>query len=167
MPAALLTLREPLDRDKQAIEDMVAEFEQAQSPHDGGFWTDGAFDFTQWLAESKATRTHPQPGFVPAVQYVSFDESGKAMGFLSLRLELNEYLLNFGGHIGYSIRPGERRKGYAIEQLIQGIKHAHDLGLDRLLLTCHKTNGGSRRTIMKCGGVLEDVRGSIERYWIG
>ncbi len=52
---------------------------------------------------------------VPSIQFVSFDDVGRALGFLNLRLRLNEGLQNYAGHIGYSIRPSERGKGYAKE----------------------------------------------------
>lgn len=161
-----LILRTPTLNDKSAILEMVQEFEASASAHDGGFWEDGKFDYEQWLNESIKTQTNPQAGWVRAIQYVSFTENGTALGFLSLRLELNDYLLNEGGHIGYSIRPSQRQKGYAKEQLRQGLVKAHEAGISPVLVTCMDTNEASRRTILANGGMLEDVRNNVERYWI-
>lgn len=93
------------------------------------------------------------------------------VGRASIRHELNDFLLNFGGHIGYAVRPAFRRLGYASSILRQSIALAGELGLSKVLLTCDDHNLGSARVIESAGGVLEDVRlGSdgIEkrRYWI-
>ena len=95
-----------------------------------------------------------------------FDESGHALGFLNLRLRLNEGLLNYAGHIGYSIRPSERGKGYAKEALRQGLQVAKEKNIKRALVTCSTENPASRAVILTNGGALEDVRGGKERYWI-
>ena len=105
-------------------------------------------------------------GFVPYIQYVSFDERGQAVGFLNLRLRLNDFLLNKGGHIGYSIRPSQRGKGFAKKQLHQGLQEAISKNISRILVTCSQENEASRRTILASGGVLEDIREGTERYWI-
>ena len=42
---------------------------------------------------------------------------GRLIGMIDIRHRLNDYLLNFGGHIGYSIRKSERQQGYATEML--------------------------------------------------
>jgi len=103
---------------------------------------------------------------VPSIQFVLFDESGHALGFLNLRLRLNEGLLNYAGHIGYSIRPSERGKGYAKEALRQGLQVAKSKISKRALVTCDSDNAASRAVILTNGGALEDVRGGKERYWI-
>ncbi|MFD0704189.1 GNAT family N-acetyltransferase [Alloscardovia venturai] len=121
-----MILREPTVADKAAIEQMVADFEQENSAHDGGMWESGKFNFEQWLAMCEQSRMNPPEGFVPAVEFVSFKD-GKAIGVLNVRLKLNEHLLNYGGHIGYGIRPSERRKGYAKEQLALGLESAVSL----------------------------------------
>ncbi len=91
---------------------------------------------------------------------------GRALGFLHLRLRLNENLLKQGGHIGYSIRPTERRKGYAKEQLRLGLLEAKKKNITKALVTCHDDNEGSRKVILANGGQLEDVLDAVERYWI-
>ena len=101
------------------------------------------------------------------IQLVSFDEAGQALGFLNLRLRLNDYLLEKGGHIGYSIRPSERGKGYAKESLRQGLQIAKEKNIHRVLVTCSIKNLASQAVILANGGQLEDIRHETERYWIG
>ena len=91
---------------------------------------------------------------------------GQALGFLNLRLRLNDYLLEKGGHIGYSIRPSERGKGYAKESLRQGLQVAKDKNIHRALVTCSIKNPASRAVILANGGQLEDIRHETERYWV-
>ena len=79
----------------------------------------------------------------------------KIIGFIDLRLELNDYLRNFGGHIGYSIRPIERRKGYNKINLYLCLLEAQKNGLDEVLITCADYNDGSRNSIKSFDGVLE------------
>nr|WP_245335184.1 GNAT family N-acetyltransferase [Streptococcus oricebi] len=147
--------------------DMVAEFRAAKSPDDGFF---GAQDFVyeDWLAEIQAAEVGLglRDGFVPYIQFVAFDQKGKALGFLNLRLRLNKALLERGGHIGYSIRPSERGKGYAKEALRQGLRQASQKNIKSVLVTCSPDNEASRRTILANGGIYEDTRAGGERYWI-
>ena len=64
-------------------------------------------------------------------------------------------MLNFGGHIGYGIRPTERRKGYNKINLYLGIIEAKKLGLDKVMLDCDVNNIGSDKTLKALGGTLE------------
>lgn len=163
-----MDLRRPRPEDKAAILEMMAEFEKADAAHDGGFWTSENFSYEDWLAYNlDCERGLNLPsGFVPAIQFVSFDEEGRALGFLHLRLRLNEFLRAQGGHIGYSIRPSERGKGHAKEQLALGLAEAMKKNIRSILLTCHDDNPASRSVILANGGVLEDIRHHFERYWI-
>ena len=163
-----MILRRPSQTDKEAILEMMAEFEREQSAHDGGFWNPDNFVYEEWLEENiqaEAGLNIPE-NWVPAIQLVSFDEADHTLGFLNLRLRLNDYLLEKGGHIGYSIRPSERGKGYAKESLRQGLQVAKDKNIQRALVTCSIKNPASRAVILANGGQLEDIRHETERYWI-
>ena len=163
-----MILRRPSQTDKETILEMIAEFEREKSAHDGGFWNPDNFVYEEWLEENlqaEAGLNIPE-NWVPAIQLVSFDEAGQALGFLNLRLRLNDYLLEKGGHIGYSIRPSERGKGYAKEALRQGLQVAKEKNIKRALVTCSTENPASRAVILANGGQLEDIRHETERYWI-
>jgi len=146
-----MELRRPRLADKETVLEMMAEFEQTQSAHDGGFWDVGI---------------NLPEGWVPDIQLVAFSRDGQAVGFLNLRLRLSDYLLEVGGHIGYSIRSSERGKGYAKESLRQGLQIAKKKNIKRALVTCSTENPASRAVILANGGKLEDVRNGTERYWI-
>lgn len=80
--------------------------------------------------------------------------------------------LNTWGHIGYGIRPSERRKGYATEVLKMMLEEAKAKKIYKVLLGVHENNIGSWKTIEKCGGIQENtvtIDGDdepIRRYWI-
>lgn len=111
--------------------------------------------------------------WVSAEQFVLVRECDhRIVGMIQLRHVLNDYLLNYGGHIGYSVRPSERRKGYATYMLGELIQICKDKGMDKLLVTCLNDNKASCKTILHHGGIYEDTRYEekeneyLERYWI-
>ena len=162
-----MELRRPKLEDKEKILEMLVDFEAVGSRQDG-FFGETDFVYEDWLETiqlAEAGLGLPQ-GFVPYIQLISFAADGRAVGFLNLRLRLNDYLLQEGGHIGYSIRPSQRRKGLAKLQLKLGLAEARKQGLERVLITCDEDNEASRAVILANGGALEDIRAGKERYWI-
>ena len=117
-------------------------------------------DFDEWLERNKSieSKSTCPDGIVPAMQYIyTDDDESKVIGMINLRLELNDFLMKFGGHIGYSIAPGERRKGNAKAMLKEGLKFYKNHGYEKVLITCDLNNIASARTIEACGGVLENI----------
>lgn len=110
--------------------------------------------------------------YVISTEYACVRESDRyLLGLVNIRHMLNEHLLMYDGHIGYSIRPSERRKGYGYTQLLCALDMCDTLGINPILITCNKDNEASRKTIIKAGGikendVVEDNGTIIERYWI-
>ena len=93
------------------------------------------------------------------------------VGAVNIRHYLNENLLLHGGHIGEGIRPSERRKGYATKMIGLVLEECRKLGIKRVLMVCYKDNIGSRKSIIKNGGILEneilaDNGKTDQRYWI-
>jgi predicted acetyltransferase len=138
-------------------------------PGDDVDTAEGFAAWTEKLNRQSDTSLPPEPGRVHA-SYWWIVEGPDVLGAISLRYELNDFLLEAGGHIGYGVRPSARRRGLASWALGEVLVEARRIGLDRVLLTCDVDNTGSARTIEKHGGVLEDVRdttiGPKKRYWI-
>jgi predicted acetyltransferase len=88
------------------------------------------------------------------------------LGRLTIRHRLTSQLRNVGGHIGYGVRPSARRRGHATAMLAAALPVARGLGIDRVLVTCDHDNIASRKVIEANGGVLQEPRGVILRYWI-
>lgn len=114
----------------------------------------------------------PEAGMVPDSVFFLLDiERNVLLGAVNIRHYLNDYLLKYGGHIGDGIRPSERRKGYATEMIRLSLIECKKMGIDKVLLTCDKSNIASAKSIIKNGGLLEneivDDNGIIiQRYWI-
>lgn len=108
----------------------------------------------------------PPPGKVACTYFWLLGDPRTVVGFLAVRHRLDDFLLEQGGHIGYSVRPSARGRGHASRALGLGLDHAAALGLDRVLLTCQPDNVASQRTIERAGGVYEDTRAGLRRFWI-
>lgn len=110
-------------------------------------------------------------GKVPSTCYFLVNRGEKRiLGSLDIRHELNEGLLIRGGHIGYGVRPSERRKGLGTKMLFLGLEKAREIGIEKALITCSKNNAGSRNVIIGNGGELEnetEYEGErILRFWV-
>ena len=145
--------------------------------HGSGLWAFETVDVTERgcrrIVEHLLAEEHlavPDPagdGKVSCTHFWIVDGAGdEFVGYLALRHSLNAWLLEEGGHIGYSVRPSRRRQGHATRALLLALERAADIGLDRVLLTADDDNVGSQRVITGAGGVYEDTRNGKRRYWI-
>lgn len=107
-----------------------------------------AESYAAWIEKINADLTCDDGEHVSATTYFAMD-GGRIVGTIQVRHSLNDYLLRFGGHIGYGVRPSERRKGYAAQMLSLALEKCRELGIGRVLVTCHDENIGSARTIEK------------------
>jgi len=133
-------------------------------------------DPIEWIEHCRSiekAETLPGPDWVPADQYMLVrSANSRILGMINIRHHLNGHLEKYGGHIGYSVRPSERRKGYAKKMMLLCADRCRELGLEKVLLTCRFDNEASRRTILAAGGVYEstiyyeDKDVDLERYWI-
>ncbi|MGW4773079.1 GNAT family N-acetyltransferase [Nocardia sp. NPDC004278] len=109
-------------------------------------------------------------GVVPATFLIA-TVNDEIVGRADIRHTLNDHLARRGGHIGYAVLAEHRHRGHGRAILQQSLDLAHQMGIERVLITCDDGNEGSRQIIESCGGTLESVEpwsdGTlIRRYWI-
>lgn len=162
------------EHEKEAFE-FIQEFLEYNSEINGTGGLNRYDDYDEWLLKLEEDLDLPNipEEKVPASTYFLIKESdNKIIGMINIRHKLNEFLLNEGGHIGYSIRPTERKKGYGTIMLKLALQKCRELNLNRVLITCDKINIASAKVIQNNSGILENEIFSeafseiIQRYWI-
>jgi len=147
------------------------EFYNANEKHIDGSCRFSKYDnFGDWLEMVINIQTEAPTGFVKCSTYFAV-VNDEVVGMISIRHTLNDALRFDGGHIGYSVRPSRRRRMYATQMLALSLDKCRELGIDKALVTCLKSNIGSAKTIIKNGGILDseflDANGDMsQRYWI-
>ncbi len=171
-----------IERKEEAI-DYINEQYAYNSPINGSGGLERYLDdYEGWLMflDIDRNRKVGDPNRVPAETYFLIRESdNKIVGMVNIRLALNSTLRASSGHIGYSIRPTERRKGYNKANLYLALEVCDNHNIEKVMLSCNKDNDGSRKTILALGGILEkeyekddhlaqnywiDVKESLEKY---
>lgn len=131
-----------------------------------------SWQFNNELLENEATLP---PGYSIGYQYLYIDEKKEVVGMLNFRPKALEhpYLKEYGGHIGYGVRPDKRNMGIGTRMLKDFLPICKKkFGLDKVLITCDEDNDGSRKIILNNNGVYERLTEytqdgkKIERYWI-
>lgn len=110
-------------------------------------------------------QTPRRAGYVPCTT-LWYVEGSDYLGRLAIRHRLTEWLHEYGGHIGYDVRPSARRQGHATAMLQAALPVAKRLGIDDVLITCDTDNVGSRKVIEANGGRFADERGGKLRFWV-
>lgn len=163
----------PMPEHKEMIMDYKREFLENGDSMDGTAGLRNAETFEEWYSAfcSNLKEETVKPGLVPSTTYMAVStEDNRLIGMIDIRHRLNDYLLKFGGNIGYSIRKSERQQGYATEMLSLALTECLKLNINKVLITCDKDNIASARTMIRNGGILENEipEGNriTQRYWI-
>jgi predicted acetyltransferase len=128
----------------------------------GAHLDDAAADFDAFVRHRRAVR---QLWGVPVTE-LWFVEGDEYIGTVVVRHQLTQELTESGGHVGFHVVPGSRRRGHGTRMLAEAIKFSRLRGITALLLTCDEGNTASRRVIEANGGALERVAGGQARYWV-
>lgn len=172
----MMFLTKPTTQYKASFLEALREFQQEGEfvQHSLRYVTTDFDSYVRSLNRSYDRSIQP-PDYVPATRYWLIEDNpqdGIYVGNLTVRHELNDFLLKVAGHIGYQIRPSWRCQGYGKQILALGLQKARELGITRALVTCDETNIGSKKVIEHNGGQFENavsVEGSQVkklRYWI-
>lgn len=170
-----LMLIEPLEKYSDEISAYRQEFLDNGDSMDGCGSLRRQENPADWIAHSRslANPTTKLDNWVHATQLVCVRKSDqRIVGMIQVRHSMNDYIRNYAGHIGYSVRPSERKKGYAAWMLKNVLGYCKALGIDEVLVTCLDTNEASRRTILANHGVYQNTihepeeKVNLERYII-
>lgn len=172
----ILKLVNPTMEYKEQVMNYRKIFLENNESFDGCSGLEDCETYEEWINFENRLSEKYGKKYVPSTVYLAIRvDDNKLIGIIDFRHRLSEFLLNYGGHIGYSVLPEERRKGYAKEMLRIILEHCKECGLHRVLVTCDKYNIGSYKTIQANGGILENEvidevnlskSGVIQRYWI-
>ena len=152
------------------------EMLENKSSFDGCFCLEDYEDIEKWHLNNllfESLDTLP-PGYSIGYEYL-YVLDDEVVGMINIRPDAykHPYLRQFGGHIGYSVKPSRRNIGIATKMLKDALKLCkEEYKLNKVLITCFKDNTGSKKTILNNGGILENEvmynpeKKVMERYQI-
>ena len=150
-----------LERKEEALEYLKEFIDNNSEPHGtcGLNRCENGMPYEEWLDDTLNTMDEEYAkylGRVPMTTYFMIrEDDNKIVGMLNIRHYLNTVFMIIGGHIGGSIRPTERGKGYSKIQLYLCLLECKKLGLEEVMIDCEKSNTKSERAIKSIGGVFE------------
>ncbi len=155
----------PTERNR---DDVLSFYEEIEAVGGECIGAGGCKSYDRWLTEMRNRRTGKNlpGGYVRENFYLCY-EGSRLIGVFSLKFELTEFLLHYGGHIGYATRPSNRGRGLAVQMLKQGLELSRELGFDRILCVCDSGSYASEGVILKNGGVFEnELYDPDENVWV-
>ena len=160
-------LREPNIYDETAILDYREEFTIYNEYINGSDGLTKISNYKEWLSRIEENKNTT----LQRTELLFIRKSdNKIVGLVNIRHKLNDELYNYAGHIGYSIRPLERKKGYGTILLTLALDCCKQLGINKVLVICNKNNIGSKNIIKNNNGKFESEiekdNEIYERYWI-
>lgn len=153
---AIRLVRPTAEWKEKALDFRREFYDQGETVINGSELLDRTDSYEEWL-KSVTDNQNPEtvsPSWVVTDTFFGVEEGERIVGIIDLRHELNDFLKDMG-NCGYSVRPSERKKGYAGEMLRLVLEEARDSGLEEIHLSVEKDNEPSVRTIVKNGGVYE------------
>lgn len=166
----LRLVRPTADMKEAALEYKREHFEYGDTEINGSELLDQMDSYEEWLV-SVSNNTSPEtvnPAWVVTDTFFAVNDEGRIVGIIDLRHTLNDFLKDYGNS-GYSVRPSERRKGYATEMLRQVKEIAKEAGMTELHMATFRDNIASVKTIVKNGGVPErefEAEGKPARMYV-
>lgn len=160
----------PDETNRDDVLDFYAEFERRGESCVGSA---GHEDYAAWLRDkrNRSSGENLPEGCVRENFYLCY-EGSRLVGVFSLKFELTDYLLNYGGHVGYAVRRSERNRGIAAEMLEQGLRLARSFGLEHVLAVCGEDNCAAQKVVARNSGVFENKmydekeKAYVSRFWI-
>jgi len=151
----LIFIRPNKELENQAIEFKNEFFENGETEINGSELLDKTDNYDKWLENvtKNSSKETVDPNWVVTDTFFAIRENDKKIiGIIDFRHELNDFLKDFG-HCGYSVRPSERKKGYASEMLKKILDIARQIGINEFQLSCKSSNVPSVKTITNNGGI--------------
>lgn len=150
-----IELEKPSIEMKTAILNFLSEFKEHREGINGCCGLTRYNSYCEWIQYISKVENGLIQDRISSTTYVAVDKlTEQVVGIIDIRHSLsNEHY--YSGHIGYSIRPSFRGKGYGTEILKLGIDKAKKLNIEKLLLTCKKNNIASQKVIERNNGLLE------------